>query len=182
MVGESERYEKYLADLTGLYRNEPSYEEALASDDGSPVYWVESSTVERGLGALTIGISVLLPGNIGDEFAMTRGHLHKVAEEAEMYYGLSGEGVMLLETLDGRSRAVPISAGVLVHVPGGWLHRSVNVGTERLTTIFCYATDAGQDYDIIERAGGMKQLVVSHPKGWSTRPNPDHRGFHVKQH
>ena len=181
MVGTSERYEKYLSDLAGLYRDGDAYDRALALDDGSAVYWVESSTVQKGEGALTIGISVLRAGSIGDEFAMTRGHLHRAAQEAEMYYGLSGEGVMLLETVDGRSRAVPISAGVVVHVPGGWVHRSVNVGDETLTTLFCYATDAGQDYDIIERAGGMKQLVVATPEGWSTRPNPDHKGFHVEQ-
>ncbi|WP_292836765.1 glucose-6-phosphate isomerase family protein [Microbacterium sp.] len=179
MVGDSARYEKYLRDLAGLYRDDAAFTRALASDDGSAVYWVESSTIEQGAGALTIGISVLRPGTIGDEFAMTRGHLHRAVEEAEMYYGLSGQGVMLLESIDGRSRTVPISPGTVVHVPGGWVHRSVNVGTDTLSTLFCYSTDAGQDYDIIERAGGMKQLIVSGPNGWSTRPNPDHKGFHA---
>src|ERR1700712_1389722 len=77
MVGPSARYEKHLADLTGLYRDSAAYSAALASDDGSAVYWVDSSTVEHGDGALTIGLSVLRPGTVGDEFAMTRGHLHK---------------------------------------------------------------------------------------------------------
>jgi len=178
LAGRSERYEKHLEDLRGLYRDREAFEAALAADDGAPVYWVDSSTVERGDGALTIGLSVLRPGRVGDEFAMTRGHLHARAEFAELYYGLAGSGVMLLESLDGRSQALPISAGVAVHVPGGWIHRSVNVGDDTLQTLFCYATEAGQDYGIIERAGGMQQLVVAADgDGWTTRPNPDHEGY-----
>ncbi len=177
MGGSNGRYEKFLRDLAGLYRDPAAFDSALAGDDGSPVYWVESSTVADGPGALTIGISVIKPGRIGDEFAMTRGHLHERSECAELYFGLSGTGVMLLETPEGESRALPISPGTAVHVPGGWIHRSVNVGDELLSTLFCYETDAGQDYGIIEEAGGMQQLVVATADGWTTRPNPDHRGY-----
>ena len=177
MAGSSGRYEKHLPDLAGLYRDQSAFAAALAHDQGEPVYWVESNSLADGPGALTIGISVLQPGRVGDEFAMTRGHLHERAECAELYYGLAGSGVMLLDALDGRSRAVPITPGTAVHVPGGWVHRSVNVGDETLATLFCYDTQAGQDYGIIERAGGMSQLVVADGEGWITRPNPDHRGY-----
>lgn len=177
-AGSSERYEKRLADLAGIYRSTADFRSALAADDGEPVYWVESSTPDTGRGALTIGVSVLRPGRIGEEFAMTRGHLHAQAEFAELYHGVSGSGVMLLESVAGESRAVPIGPGISVHVPGGWVHRSVNVGDELLVTLFAYATEAGQDYGIIERAGGMSRLVVSDGHGgWTTRTNPDHGGY-----
>ena len=61
--------------------------------------------------------------------------------------------------------------------PGNWVHRSVNVGTDRFSTLFCYAADAGQDYAIIERAGGMASLVVADGDGYTVRANPDHRGY-----
>lgn len=175
--GRSERYEKHLGDLAGVYRDEAAFAEALDRDTGEPVYWVESSTPETGRGALTIGLSVLRPGRIGDEFAMTRGHLHAQSEFAELYYGLSGSGVMLLESVEGESRALPIGPGVVVHVPGGWVHRSVNVGDDTLVTLFAYATEAGQDYGLIADAGGMQQLVVADDSGWTTRANPDHGGY-----
>lgn len=175
--GRSERYEKHLGDLAGVYRDEAAFAEALGRDTGEPVYWVESSTPETGRGALTIGLSVLRPGRIGDEFAMTRGHLHAQSEFAELYYGLSGSGVMLLESVEGESRALPIGPGVVVHVPGGWVHRSVNVGDDTLVTLFAYATEAGQDYGLIADAGGMQQLVVADDSGWTTRANPDHGGY-----
>ncbi|WP_432483495.1 glucose-6-phosphate isomerase family protein [Kineococcus esterisolvens] len=177
MAGTGRRYEKRLADLAGAYRDEGAYRRRLARDDGSPVYWVDTSTVEHGDGALSVGLSVLRPGRVGREFAMTRGHLHEHAEAAELYFGIAGQGVLLMDSLDGRSRALPLSAGRAVHVPGGWVHRSVNTGSEPLQTLFCYPADAGQDYGIIERAGGMAQLVVESPRGWVCEPNPDHRGY-----
>lgn len=177
MSGANARYEKHLSDLGGLYRDNAAFQAALASDDGEPVYVVETSTVDEGPGALTIGISTVQPGCIGEEFAMTRGHIHAHAEFAELYYGLSGTGVMLMETLDGESRAIEITPGVAVHVPGHWIHRSVNVGDTPFSTLFCYAAEAGQDYDVIEQAGGMRQLIVAGVNSWSLADNPDHVGY-----
>ncbi|HEX8508116.1 MAG TPA: glucose-6-phosphate isomerase family protein [Propionibacteriaceae bacterium] len=181
LVGSNGRYEKFLPDLAGCYRDAAAFEALLAVDDGQPAYWVESSHTEDGPGGLITGISVLEPGTVGSEYAMTRGHLHAIADRSELYVGLSGRGVMVLETVDGASEVVEVSPGQAVYVPGHWVHRSVNVGTERLTTLFCYAADAGQDYSIIERAGGMKSLVVVDGDGYAVQSNPDHRGYQVHQ-
>jgi glucose-6-phosphate isomerase len=175
--GSNGRYEKFLTDLGGLYRDDAAYQAALAADDGRPVYWVESSQTEDGPGGLITGISVLEPGTVGAEYAMTRGHLHAVADRSELYVGLSGRGVMILESLDGRSEVLDVAPGQAVYVPGHWVHRSVNVGTERFATLFCYAADAGQDYAIIERAGGMRSLVIKDGDGYAVQANPDHRGY-----
>lgn len=177
LPGSNGRYEKFLADLDGLYRDAEAFAAARATDSGAPVYWVESSDTEPGPGGLIIGLSVLEPGRIGDEYAMTRGHIHANHEYAELYSCLAGHGVMLLETIDGSSEAVELREGEAVYVPGHWVHRSVNVGDERFVTLFCYGTAAGQDYGIIERAGGMKTLIVATEDGWGTRPNPDHVGY-----
>jgi glucose-6-phosphate isomerase, archaeal len=177
MHGSDGRYEKTLGDLDGLYRDRAAYEAARSERDGSPVYWVESSQSEEGPGGLITGISVLQPGRIGDEFFMTRGHLHVKADRSELYVGLIGHGVMLLDDLHGHSEAIEIGPGEAVYVPGYWVHRSVNVGSERFATLFSYAADAGQDYEIIARAGGMKQLVVERDGAWTTIPNPDHTGY-----
>jgi glucose-6-phosphate isomerase len=181
LEGSNGRYEKFLGDLAGLYRDDQAYRERLAADDGRPVYWVESSQTEEGPGGLITGISVLEPGAVGVEYAMTRGHLHAVADRSELYVGLSGRGVMILETLDGRSEVVDVQPGQAVYVPGHWVHRSVNVGTERFSTLFCYAADAGQDYAVIERAGGMRSLVLADGNGYRVADNPDHRGYTAEE-
>jgi glucose-6-phosphate isomerase len=66
--------------------------------------------------------------------------------------------------------------GTVVYVPPYWIHRSVNTGTSPLVTFFCYPADAGQDYEIIARAGGMKTLIVADGEGWREVPNPRYRG------
>ena len=179
MRGATSSYEKRLGDMTGVYRDDRAYRSALVEKGPDAlVYRVEEHRNADATGALIVGTSTLLPGRYGDEFAVTRGHLHAKADRAELYYCLSGTGVMLLETLQGRSEAYPLSAGEAVHVPGHWVHRSVNVGDEPFVTLFCYGADAGQDYELIRRAGGMKSLVVADGAGgWSTRPNPAHVGY-----
>lgn len=179
LEGSNGRYEKFLPDLDGLYRDAVAYADRLATDDGSPVYWVETTQTEDGPGGLITGISVLEPGTVGQEYAMTRGHLHAVADRSELYVGLSGRGVLVLDTLDGRSEVVEVAPGKAVYVPGYWVHRSVNVGAERFVTLFSYAADAGQDYAIIERAGGMRSLVVTDGEGYAVRENPEHRGYQL---
>lgn len=179
--GATAGYVKHLSDLAGVYRDAAAYAAALdrlGADE--VVYRVDEHRPCDDEGALVVGTSTLLPGRYGEEFAVTRGHLHARADRAELYHCLSGQGVMLLETVDGRSTTVELTAGKACHVPGHWVHRSVNVGDEPFVTLFCYAADAGQDYGLIERAGGMASLVVSDGAGgWTTRPNPDHTGYTV---
>ena len=180
--GRSRRYEKVLGDMSGVYRDEAAWQRAVA-DRGTDelVYWVDDHRYQEGPGALIVGTSTLLPGQYGEEFAVTRGHLHAVADRAELYHCLSGHGVMLLETLDGQVSAIELTPGKAVNVPGHWIHRSVNVGDEPFVTLFCYAADAGQDYEVISEAGGMASLVVSDGAGgWKLAPNPDHTGYRAR--
>lgn len=176
--GRSRRYEKFLGDMSGVYRDEQAWQDAVAERGADElIYSVDDHRYQEGSGALIVGTSTLLPGRYGEEFAVTRGHLHAVADRAELYYCLSGRGVMLLETVDGQSSAIELTPGKAVDVPGHWIHRSVNVGDEPFVTLFCYAADAGQDYGIIAEAGGMKNLVVADGDGWKLAPNPDHTGY-----
>jgi glucose-6-phosphate isomerase len=180
LLGRTGRYEKRLGELDGLYRDAAAFRSAVdVQGADSLVYWVDECRVDdEADGSLITGLSVLLPGRIGAEFAMTRGHLHARADRAELYHCVAGTGVMLMDSLDGRTRAVPLSAGHGVHVPGHWVHRSVNTGDDIFATIFCYPADAGQDYQLIASAGGMRQLVVADGVGgWDVVDNPDHRGY-----
>lgn len=179
--GRSARYEVRLERLDGVYGDAVAYTARVQANGADElVYWVDSHSYDSGPGSLTIGTSTLLPGTVGDEFAVTRGHLHALADRAELYYCLSGRGLMLMEALDGETSVVELTAGQAAHVPGGWIHRSVNVGTESFVTLFCYNSDAGQNYDVIADAGGMSQRVVTAPTaegGWRLRANHAHIGY-----
>ncbi|MDR1633907.1 MAG: cupin domain-containing protein [Bifidobacteriaceae bacterium] len=179
MAGRDGQYVKHLSEMTGAYRDQGAHT-ALVDELGGEtvVYRVEENRLGAGTGALILGTSTLEPGMVGDEYAMTKGHLHRRADRAEVYYCVAGHGVMLMDRADGRSEALEMTPGVAVHVPGHWVHRSVNVGSTPLVTIFVYNEDAGQDYDLIAAAGGMSQLIVRQGAvGWKAIPNPGHRGY-----
>jgi glucose-6-phosphate isomerase len=177
MTGATGRYEKRLRDLDGVFQDGAAFTAALERDPDELVYEVYEHRVSERTGELIFGTSVLLPGRIGREFHVTRGHLHRLADRSEIYTCLRGHGVMLMETLDGETAAVELLPGRTAYVPGHWIHRSVNVGAEPLVTLFCYPADSGQDYDVIAAAGGMRELVVDDGAGgWRTEPNPGYTG------
>ena len=122
---------------------------------------------------MIFGVTRMAPGRVGHEFFVTRGHVHAVANRPEIYYGEAGHGLMLLERPEGESRIVEIAPRVACYVPPFWIHRSVNVGGDELVMTFSYPADAGQDYDIIARSGGMRQRILDDGQGgWRAVDNP----------
>lgn len=168
-----EHYVKYFADVADIYADRAA---ALDVEPDAVAYEVYSNTRVAQSGALVFGTSVLLPRIVGDEFAMTRGHLHEITDRAELYFCLSGAGLLLMEHLDGRTVTQPLTPGAAVYVPGGWIHRSVNTGPHALVTLFCFSADAGQDYAVIDETGGMAMRVVSTSDGgWRLTENENYR-------
>jgi glucose-6-phosphate isomerase len=174
MAGATGGYRKRLADLRGIYVDTEAFDRRLRDHGDGVAYEVHSRGAEERAGELAVGTSVLYPGRVGSEYAMTRGHLHRVADRSEIYYCLRGHGVLLTQTIAGDVvDAVELRPGAIAYVPAHRAHRSVNVGDEPLVTLFCYAADAGQDYRVIERSGGMRRLVVDDGRGgWRTVDNP----------
>ncbi len=165
-------YVKYIRELNSIYADQQKFQQLLESRGGEVAYRVnELRFTERGNDLIT-GISVLHPGKVGSEFFMTRGHLHQRADRSETYYCLSGHGILLMEDLEGKVEAAEMRAGNLVYVPPFWVHRSVNIGSEIFATLFSYPADAGQNFDIVRKAGGFKLLVVEDgATGWKLIPN-----------
>jgi glucose-6-phosphate isomerase len=176
MENATRRYQKRFADLAGLYADAAAYAALLQELGSTIVYDVWEHRASEAAGDLVFGTSVMRPGRVGDEFFLTRGHQHERADRSEMYYCQAGSGVMLMEHPNGTVRAVPMTPQAIVYVPPHWIHRSVNTGAETLVTVFCYAADAGQDYQVIEDAGGMRARVVSDgAAGWRLVDNPGWR-------
>lgn len=110
-------------------------------------------------GALQFGTTTLYPGKVGDEYFMTKGHFHTILDTSEVYYGLSGHGLMMMETPEGEVECLEVNPGDALYVPGRWAHRSINTGDEPLVMFFVYRSDAGHDYGTIE-SKGYRKLVV----------------------
>lgn len=174
--GATNRYVKTLADLAGIYQDQHAYEALLAKSGNTVVYEVTDYKPSQNPGDMIIGVTRMLPGKVGDEYFLTCGHIHAKPNRPEMYYGEKGHGLMLLESPAGDVRIVEMAARTMCYVPPYWIHRSVNVGTGDLVMTFAYPADSGQDYDIIAKAGGMRQRVVDHGNGgWKAIDNTGYR-------
>jgi glucose-6-phosphate isomerase len=176
-------YGKRLADLRGVHLDGAAFDLLLAERGDRLAYEVHSRRAEERPGDLAVGTTVLFPGRVGREYAMTRGHAHRLADRAEVYYCLTGHGVLLTQPVGGAEDgdagdAVELRPGTVAYVPPHHAHRSVNVGDEPLVILFCYPADAGQDYEVVERSGGFRRLVVDDARGgWRTVDNPRWRPF-----
>ena len=143
--------ERHLSDLRDCFADAAAYQAAL--NQGDPLlYSVAGVEPANGPGDLHYGVGRLMPGRIGQEYFMTKGHLHSWREAAEIYLGLTGEGVMLLEDeASGESRMVPLLPNHIVYVPGHTAHRTMNTGTAPLTYVGIYPATAGHDYGAITK-------------------------------
>jgi len=176
LAGGTGRYEKRLSDLAGIYADEEAFRSLLSETGDLLVYAVEDLRPSAAAGDMIFGITRMVAGKVGDEYFVTRGHIHAVANRPEIYYGESGTGLMLLESPDGEIRIVEITPRSVCYVPPFWIHRSVNVGGHDLVMTFAYPADSGQDYDIIARSGGMKVRILDDGRGgWTAVDNPRYR-------
>lgn len=185
LAAHTGRYQKRLSDMDGLYADSDAFSAALSQGDDQQggnrqggdriVYTVEDVRPQASAGDLIFGTTFMEPGRIGDEFFMTRGHVHATANRPETYYGESGEGLMLMEAPDGEVSILEVRPRVMVYVPPLWIHRSVNTSDAPLVMSFCYPVDSGQDYEVIARAGGMPVRIIADGAGWTSVPNPSYR-------
>jgi glucose-6-phosphate isomerase len=142
---------RHLSDLRGCFADTAAFEAALA-ENNPLVYTVASVAPADNDGDLHYGLGLIMPGKIGGEYFMTKGHLHSWRPAAECYIGLSGEGVMLLEDeASGEIRLVELRPNSVVYVPGRTAHRTMNVGSVPLTYLGVYPAKAGHDYGAIAK-------------------------------
>lgn len=140
---------RFLHDLRGCFADAKAFDMAAAADNPL-LYSVATVEPAGGDGDLHYGLGMLMAGKIGNEYFMTKGHLHSWRSAAEFYIGLTGEGVMLLEDeATGESRMVPLRPHGVVFVPGHTAHRTMNVGRTPLTYLGVYPAKAGHDYGAI---------------------------------
>jgi glucose-6-phosphate isomerase len=155
----SQRVERRLSDMRGMYQDTAETEALLARGDPLiyEVYTVE--VPERG-GQLRHCLTVLQPGQVGDEYYMTKGHFHVVTDTAEIYLGLAGEGYLLMQTKEGEVQALKMERGTIGYVPPAWGHRTVNTGQTPLVFFAVWPAHAGHDYGTIEESGFLKLVVA----------------------
>ncbi len=151
--------ERNLSSMKGMFADTAAYEAMLAKHDARVYDFFDIKRPKKS-GELAVGTSIVYPGKVGDEYFMTKGHFHTILDTAEVYYCMSGHGLMLMESPEGDWEVAELKPGRAAYVPGRYAHRSVNLSPDTpLMTFFCFRADAGHDYATIETKG-FRKLVV----------------------
>lgn len=153
-----------VADLAGVFTDVSAWKD---EDPRRIVYNVDMLESPDGEGELYVGVTHLLAGRIGDEFFMTRGHFHQRREQGEVYFGLCGEGLLLLQSEQGEARLEKVQAGSVHIIPAFTAHRLINTGECVLSALAVWPSVAGHDYHSLVQ--GFALRVFSADEGIKVR-------------
>ncbi len=147
------------SDMRGYYADHEALESLIES--GDPLHYkVFEKAIPETEGHLLFCMSILEPGRVGDEYFLTKGHYHTIANTAETYLCVRGQGFLLMKTSDGRWAAEPMAKGRMVYAPPLWAHRSINTGREPLISFCVYPAHAGHNYGDIQTQGFPKRILL----------------------
>lgn len=149
-----------LSDMRMMYADKNEAARILAEEGDRLIYEVQGVALPEEEGQIPHCTTRILPGRVGDEYHMTKGHYHARREQGEVYFGLSGRGYLLLQTESGETREIEMVAGSAAYVPPFWAHRTVNIGDEDFVFLSVWEARAGHDYGTIERDGFRKLVVL----------------------
>ncbi|HCM1552926.1 AGE family epimerase/isomerase [Vibrio parahaemolyticus] len=132
-----------LSSLKGIFSDTEAFSKM---DPNKVIYSVEMVAAEEKNGELHFGVSHIEPGTVGDEFHITRGHIHKAEEQAEYYFGISGKGLLLLQDESGNVTYQDVYPGSVNYITGHVAHRLVNIGEDKLSVMAVWPAIAGHNY------------------------------------
>jgi len=127
----------------------------------TPVYTVQAwfPVNDDTPAGLFFGTSTIMPGKVGSEYFMTKGHFHSRSDRAEFYWGVQGTGMLILMDRNRNTWAEKVCPGSLHYIGGETAHRLANTGNDDLVVGACWPSDAGYDYEEITRNGFSARLM-----------------------
>ena len=87
--------QRLIKDIAGIFLDQ---EAVKLIPDETLAYNVQSwvPVAEGTSGGLCFGTSTIMPGKVGNEYFMTKGHFHAHSDRAEFYWGVQGNGMLIL--------------------------------------------------------------------------------------
>jgi glucose-6-phosphate isomerase len=159
MVPHGRAVTRRLSEMGGAFASTEAVAALLAHGEDPVIYRSFVASAPERPGHLAYLTTIILAGEVGGEYYMTRGHYHQ-KDSAEVYLGMSGTGLMLMQDRDGQFRIEALANCVTVYVPPGWAHRTVNTGDQELVFLAVYFSDAGHDYRSIEEQGFAARVIA----------------------
>jgi len=163
-----------LSDLSNHFQDERLVKDMLSRGENPKIYDVYELPQLATEGSLNVGCTILHSGKIGSEYYFTKGHFHQKQSTSEVYVGLEGEGLILIQDRKGEVACMEIKPHIVVYIPPNTAHRSVNTGDSRLVFLAVYPSDSGHDYESIKRTGFAK-IVAERDGKPVVEANPKYR-------
>lgn len=141
-----------MKNLEGVFVDQNAWK---LSNPEQVLYTVESYCPVAGgtEGGLFFGITHINSGDLSGEFFMTKGHIHEKPNRGEYYWGIRGDGLLVLKPMEGDPWVEKVFPGSLHYIPGYTAHRLINTGKEILDVGACWPADAGHEYGQILKDG-----------------------------
>jgi len=147
-----------VSDLSMMFYDTESVEKLVKKGD-PVVYDIRHQNFITRNSDMALGVTVVQPGKVGDEYHMTKGHFHEREDRPEIYFCVQGEGYLLMETNNGDFKVEFWRPGTITHIPGNYAHRVVNTGDKPLYFFASFNVSAGHLYKpVIEN--GFSKIVV----------------------
>ena len=149
---------RMIKELKGIYLDQSAFSEM---DPDTIAYTVQSwlPVGEGTPGGLFFGVSTIMPGKVGNEYFMTKGHFHANSDRAEFYWGVQGQGMLIMMDRNRKTWAEVVYPGSLHYIGGEIAHRLANTGEVPLIVGACWPSDAGHDYGAIASHGFSARLM-----------------------
>ena len=99
--GKVKPIQRRISDMAAQFSDRKAAQALIDAGDPLLYEFYGLDLPEHDSGILQFGTTILYPGKVGAEYYMTKGHFHTILDTSEIYYGLSGHGMMLMETPEG---------------------------------------------------------------------------------
>jgi glucose-6-phosphate isomerase len=86
--------------MARAFEDQEAVARILESGDDPAIYTSHYPDIPNEPGHLAFLTTIISLGTVGSEFYMTKGHHHH-RDSAELYIGLSGQGIMIMESRGG---------------------------------------------------------------------------------
>ncbi len=135
------------------YVSDSKAAEEMAENDDKIVYEVLQRNVPQEPGHIQHSITIIKPGNIQGELFMTKGHYHGNEQSAEIYLGLRGRGLLVMQK-DEQTEIIEMRKGTAAYIPPKWAHRTININADQdFVFMSFFPGDAGYDYKKLQQEG-----------------------------
>jgi glucose-6-phosphate isomerase len=166
----AEKVQRRASDMESMFYDRQAARQMIEAGDPL-IYEFYNTKFITSTSDMSIAITRIFPGKIGDEYFMSKGHQHQRDDQPEMYICTHGTGYLLLDTMDGNFRAEAWKPGTITHIPPIWAHRVANTGQEPLVYIGVYHAAAGHNYALVEKKG-FAQVAVEREGKACLVPHP----------